>query len=386
MDPKQVIVDRFTSVEPALAAISRWLYENPEISNEEHASSARLAAFLEDNGLAVDHPAWGLDTAFDARAGSYGPEVVICAEYDALPEVGHACGHNIIATAACGAGVSLASVADELGFRVRVLGTPAEEAHGGKIDLIAAGAFAGVAAAMMIHPSPEDVVDPSFLAVAHINVDFHGKESHAAFRPQVGVNALDAAVQAYVNISTLRQTLYNTDKVHGVITYGGGAPNVIPANTSLAFYVRAATTERLAELRTKVEACFQAAALATGCSVEIRPGGHTYTEMHNDPVMVDLFTANSAALGRTMGRSAALDPGASGSTDMANVSRIVPTIHPMLSINSNPAVNHQREFAAHTITPDGDMALRHGAIAMAWTVADLAATNRWDELGGALPK
>ncbi len=386
MDHKQVVVDRFSAVEPDLRDISKWLYENPEIAYEERASSARLVEFLRGNGFAVEYPAWGLETAFDARVGGEGPEVVICAEYDALPEVGHACGHNLIATAACGAGVALAPLADELGFRVRVLGTPAEEAYGGKIDLIEAGAFEGAAAAMMIHPSPEDVLDPSFLAVAHLDIDFFGKESHAAFAPQVGINALDAAVQAYVNISTLRQTLYNTDKVHGVITYGGGAPNVIPAHTSLAFYVRAASMERLAELRTKVEACFEAAAMATGCSVEIKPRGHTYTEMHNDPVMVDLFAANSGALGRTMGRAATLDPGAAGSTDMANVSRIVPTIHPMLGINSAPAVNHQREFAAHTVTPDGERAIRDGAIAMAWTVVDVATAGRWDELGGALPR
>jgi amidohydrolase len=386
MDPKQVVVDRFSTVEPALRDISKWLYENPEIAYEERGSSARLVEFLRDNGLTVDYPAWGLETAFDARTGSEGPEVVICAEYDALPEVGHACGHNVIATAACGAGVALAGLTDELGFRVRILGTPAEESYGGKIDMIEAGAFEGAAAAMMIHPSPEDVVDPAFLAVAHLDIDFYGKESHAAFAPQVGINALDAAVQAYVNVSTLRQTLYNTDKMHGVITHGGGAPNVIPQHTSLAFYVRAASMTRLAELRTKVEACFEAAALATGCSVEIKPRGHTYTEMHNDPVMVELFSANSDELGRTMGSASTHDPGAAGSTDMANVSRIVPTIHPMLSINSAPAVNHQREFAAHTVTPDGERAIRDGAIAMAWTVVDIATEDRWDELGAALPR
>lgn len=385
MDPKQVVADRFSTVEAELRHISRWMFEHPELAYEEHASSARLVEFLRANGFDVEYPAWGLDTAFDARIGSAGPEVVICAEYDALPEVGHACGHNVIAASAGGAGVALSAVADELGFRLRVLGTPAEESFGGKIDLIEAGAFEGVAAAMMVHPSPEDVVDPSFLAVAHLDIDFYGKESHAAFRPQLGINALDAAVQAYVNVSTLRQSLYNTDKVHGVITHGGGAPNVIPPHTSLAFYVRAATMTRLDELQKRVEECFEAAALATGCSVEVRPRGHTYTEMHNDPVLVSLYASNSETLGRPMGRAADRDPGAAGSTDMANVSRIVPTIHPMLGINSYPAVNHQREFAAHTVTPDGERAIRDGAIGMAWTVVDVAVTGRWGDLGGALP-
>ncbi len=380
MDPKQLIVDRFDTVESELREISRWLYEHPEIANEERASSARLVEFLREQGMHVEYPAWGLETAFDARAGGEGPEVVICAEYDALPEVGHACGHNIIATAACGAGVALAEVAGDLGFRVRVLGTPAEEAHGGKIDLINAGAFASAAAAMMIHPAPEDTVDPVFLSVTHLEIEYHGKESHAAFAPQVSINALDAAVQAYNNISMLRQTLYSTDKVHGTITYGGGAPNVIPSFTSLAFYVRAISLERLEVLEAKVARCFEAAAMATGCSYTIKPSGHVYTEMVNCAPMVDLFAANASRLGRPMGWAADRDPSAGGSTDMANVSKVVPTIHPMLGINSLPAVNHQREFAAHTITADGERALCDGAIAMAWTVVDLARGNRWEDL------
>ncbi len=334
MDPKQRTADRFGTVESELREISRWLYENPELANEERASSARLVEFLRAQGMDVEYPAWGLETAFDARAGSAGPEVVICAEYDALPEVGHACGHNIIAASACGAGVALADVADELGFSVRVLGTPAEEAHGGKVDLIEAGAFATATAAMMVHPSPHDTVDPEFLAVAHLEVEFHGKEAHAAFAPQVSINALDAAVQAYNAISMLRQTLYPTDKVHGTISYGGGAPNVIPSFTAMGFYVRAATLERLDELQAKVEACFEAGALATGCTYSVRAAGHTYTEMVNNPVMVELFAANAEAMGRPMGRVVNPGSGVAGSTDMANVSQIVPTIHPFMGINS----------------------------------------------------
>jgi amidohydrolase len=276
--------------------------------------------------------------------------------------------------------VALGVVADELGFSVRVLGTPAEEAHGGKVDLIEAGAFATTTAAMMVHPSPEDTVDPEFLAVAHLEVEFHGKEAHAAFAPQVSINALDAAVQAYNAISMLRQTLYPTDKVHGTISYGGGAPNVIPSFTAMGFYVRAATLERLDELQAKVEACFEAGALATGCTFSVRPAGHTYTEMVNNPVMVELFAANAEAMGRTMGRLRNPGSGVAGSTDMANVSKMVPTIHPMLGINSLPAVNHQRDFAAHTVSPDGERAIRDGALAMAWTVVDLAMGDRWAEL------
>ena len=384
MDPKQIATDRFLAVEPQLLEISRFMYANPELAYKEFDASSKLAAFLASQGFDVRYPAWGLDTAFDAVIGPAGPEVVICAEYDALPEVGHACGHNIIATAAAGAGAALAPLADDLGVRVRVLGTPAEEAYGGKVDLLDAGAFETATAAMMIHPSPTDLVDPSFLAIAHIDVEFHGKESHAAFAPQLGINALDAAVQAYVNVSTLRQALYPTDKVHGVVTYGGAAPNVIPAFTSMAWYVRAATKTRLDELYPKVLACFEAAARATGCSFEVKQTGHPYTDMVNDPVMVDLFAANSEALGRTMGRMADNDPSEGGSSDMGNVSHAVASIHPMIGINSHPAVNHQKEFAAHTITPDGDAAIRDGALAMAGTIIDLARDDRWSELGSAL--
>ena len=385
MDLKAVAEEHYSGVDAELRALSTWMYENPETGFQEFETSARLVAFLRNQGFEVDYPAWGLDTAFDAVAGSAGPEVVICAELDALPEVGHACGHNIIATAAAGAGLALLPLVDQLGIRLRVLGTPAEETYGGKVDLINAGAFESADAAMMIHPTPSDLVDPSVLAVAHLDVEFHGKESHAAFAPQISRNALDAAVQGYVNVSTLRQKLYSTDRVHGTITYGGGAPNVIPAFTSMAWYVRAATAERLEELQAQVVACFEGAAIATGCTFEIKPRGNTYTDMISDPVMVDLFAANSAALGRPMARMADLDEGGGGSTDMGNVSHVVPSIHPMLGINSGPAVNHQKEFAAHTVTPDGEKAIRDGALAMAWTIIDLATADRWSDLGSASP-
>jgi amidohydrolase len=380
VDTKQRAADRFSEIEPELRDLSRWMYEHPEVAFEEKQTSAHLVEYLANSGFRVEYPAYGLDTAFAARIGDSGPEVVICCELDALPEVGHACGHNIIASSAVGAGIALAPLVDELGITVTVLGTPAEEMYGGKIDLIRAGAFSGAAAAMMVHPANEDTVDKNFLAVTHIDVEFHGKESHAAFKPQVGINALDAAVQAYVAVSTLRQALYPTDKVHGVITYGGGAPNVIPAYTSMSWYVRAATAERLDELYTKVIACFESAALATGCTYQIDRRGHPYSDLRSNEVMADLYAANSAVLGRPMGRGADMDPGASGSTDMGNVSYEVPTIHPMLDIKALPAVNHQKDFAAHTLSPTGEQALRDGAVAMAWTIIDLAESDRWDEL------
>jgi amidohydrolase len=364
-----------------LLEISRWMYENPEVAYHEFATSARLVEFLGDHGFDVEYPAYGLDTAFAARVGGDGPHVVICAEYDALPGVGHACGHNIIATSAIGAGAALAPLVEELGIRLTVLGTPAEEHYGGKVDLIRAGAFEGVAAAMMIHPSTDDVVDPKVIAVAHIDVHYRGKEAHASAHPQLGVNALDAFVQAYVNVSTLRQAIYPTDKIHGIIRDGGHAPNIVPAYTRSSWYVRAETKERLDVLFPRVIACFEAAALATGCSVEVEHVGHTYTELVSDKTLVEYFAANSAELGRPMRRGREVPPGQAGSTDMGNVSLLVPSIHPMIDIAATPHVNHQPEFAAHTITPDGDKAIVDGATAMAWTVIDLAENRAWDQLG-----
>lgn len=363
-----------------LRQISHWMYENPELAYKETKSSARLVEYLRSRDFEVEYPAYGLDTAFAARLGSTGPHVVICAEYDALPSIGHACGHNIIATAALGAAYALAPMVDDLGIRLTVLGTPAEENFGGKVDLIEAGAFEEVQAAMMIHPSTADVVDPNVIAVAHLDIHYRGKAAHASAYPQQGINALDAAVQAYVNVSTLRQHIYPTDKVHGIIAQGGDAPNVIPEYTRSSYYVRAQNRDRLDVLVPKVTACFEGAAIATGCTLEVESVGHVYDELVSNQIMVELFAANSAKLNRPMLRGDELPPSQTGSTDMGNVSKVTPTIHPMLGINSAPAVNHQKEFAAHTITPDGDRAITDGALAMAWTIIDLADRDRWDEL------
>lgn len=377
---KEQARQRVEEVGETLREVSRFMYENPELAYQEHKSSARLVEFLTASGFDVTYPAYGLDTAFAARAGSSGPHVVVCAEYDALPGVGHACGHNIIAAAALGTAHALRPLVDDLGIRLTILGTPAEENYGGKVDLIDAGAFEGVDAAMMIHPSPADVVDPRVIAVAHLDIHYRGKSAHASAYPQQGINALDAAVQAYVNVSTLRQHIYPTDKVHGIIAQGGDAPNIVPEYTRSSWYVRAEHRVRLEELMPKVRACFEAAALATGCELEIEDIGHVYDEMTSDPVMTELYAANSASLGRTMLRGSDLPPSQTGSTDMGNVSKLVPTIHPMLSIDCLPAVNHQKEFAAHTVTAAGERAIADGALGMAWTIIDLAEGDRWDDL------
>ena len=370
----------FTSIEKELHEISRWLFDNPEIRYQEFESSRRIADYLQERDFTVEHPAYGLDTAFAANVGSEGPRVVICCEYDALPEVGHACGHNIIATAAIGAGVAIAGLVEDLGIRVTVLGTPAEEGGGGKVELINAGAFSDAAAAMMIHPSTRNKLDPSFQAREMFTVEYFGKESHAAFAPQVGVNALDAFVQAYINVSTLRQSLYGSDVVHVIVEHGGDASNIIPKYTRSAWGVRAANKKRLQALIPKVMACFEAAATATGCRLEVNSNDHPYDNMANNPVMTSLFAENSAELGRPMPTEEELGA-EGGSSDMGNVSQFVPSIHPMLEIDAGGAVNHQAEFAAATITPSGDQAIRDGALAMAYTIIDMAERDVWDQLG-----
>ncbi len=371
---------RIADHQTRLEELNRWLYDHPELAYQEYRSSQHLAQILQGYGFEVEYPAYGLETSFAARAGTEGPELIICCEYDALPDVGHACGHNIIASSAVGAGLALRPLVEDLGFRLTVLGTPAEEAYGGKVDLINAGAFAGATAAMMVHPSPRDVVDAPCLAITHLEATFHGKEAHASAYPHRGLNALDAFVQAYVNISTLRQHILYTDKIHGIITEGGQAPNIVPALTRSKWYVRSLDHERLDELKARVVSCFEAAALATGCRVELTSSGHRYTELISNPLLADLYAANSETLGRPMGRGADLSPSEAGSTDMGNVSLVVPAIHPMLSLNCAPVGNHQPEFTRQTITPEGHRAITDGALGMAWTVIDLAAGDLWEHL------
>lgn len=380
MSSKQRALAAFEAVESDLQEISRWMYEHPETAYEEYESSTKLAEFLGRHGFVVEYPAYGLETAFAARAGRSGPEVVICCEYDALPEVGHACGHNIIATSSVGAGVALAGLVDELEVQVTVLGTPAEEKTGGKIDLIIAGAFAGAACSMMVHPTDRNLLDPLCLVIEEVVVEFHGRESHAAASPQKGINALDAAVAAYTNVSHLRQALYPTDKVHGVITYGGAAANVIPAFTSMSWYIRAESEARFEELKAKVLACFEAAAVGTGCRLVTKEVGHRFLDLHTNNLMIELFAANARELGREMKYQSDYPPDETGSTDMGNVSHIVPSIHPELTIDPGEWTNHQKGFAQHTITPAGELALRDAALAMAWTVIDLAEGDRWPDL------
>jgi amidohydrolase len=354
----------------ALVALSHRVHQANEIRFEERRSADMVASALAGGGFQVQHGVCGLETAFVATAGSGPLTVGICAEYDALPGIGHACGHNVIAAAAAGAGMALASVADDLGVTVRVLGTPAEESGGGKILMLDGGAFDGVHAAMMVHPAPEERPHADCLAVAHFRVQYRGKEAHASAYPERGLNAADALTVAQVAIGLLRQHFEPHDQVHGIVTKGGDAPNIVPAHTTARFYVRARDLEALARLRARVDRCFDAGALATGTTFSHEEESSPYSEFTPDLEIGDLYRRNAETLGRTFPD---LPPRKGGSTDMANVSLRMPTIHPLIQIDAKGASNHQPEFTAACVTPSADRAVRDGALAMAMTVADLAA-------------
>ena len=359
-----------------LVALSHRIHAHPELKFEEERTSAWTAAALSDAGLPVELGICALPTAFASRIGRGPLHLAICAEYDALPGIGHACGHNIIAASAVGAALALAPLVDDLGITLHVLGTPAEEGGGGKIMMLERGAFAGIHAAMMVHPTPREDIYPRITAVAHMHVAYTGRESHAAIAPELGVNAADAFTVAQVAIGLLRQHLRATDQVHGVVTRGGDVANVVPAHTEGLWMARARTLAALDELRPRVEQCFEAGALATGATLAIRDEAPPYAQMEHDHDMAELYRANALELGRP--------PSADGvgtfSTDMGNVSLAMPSIHPCIAIDTNGAVNHQPAFAEAAINPSADRAVVEGALAMAWTAIDIATGPLRDRL------
>ncbi|MFC5907707.1 M20 family metallopeptidase [Streptacidiphilus monticola] len=371
---RSLLAEAVTAASGRLVSLSHRLHAHPETAWEEEKAARWTASLLDDLGFAVTPGVCDLPTAFRATVGSGPLHVALCAEYDALPGLGHACGHNIIAASAVGAAAALTRVADGLGLTVTVLGTPAEEGGGGKILMLERGAFAGVDVAMMVHPGPVDVAEAEPFAVAHLGVRYTGRAAHAAAYPEQGRNAADAFTVAQVGIGLLRQQLPPTTRVHGLVTRGGEAPNAIPERTQGRWYVRAGSLEELERVRPRVEACFRAGALASGCALEIEPESPPYSEFRNDAELVALYRRNAEGIGRRF--AAPGDPAARmnrASTDMGNVSRVVRALHPYLGIDSLPAVNHQREFAAACATAAADAAVLDGALALALTAADLAA-------------
>jgi amidohydrolase len=353
-----------------LIDVSHQIHAHPELCFEERFAHDLLTGVLEGEGLAVDRSARGIATAFEAAAGSAGPRVAVVCEYDALPGIGHACGHNVIAAAGLGAGLAAAALADSLGGRVLVVGTPAEEGGGGKVPLLDGGTFVDVEAALMVHPADADLAAMDVVALHQLHVSYTGEAAHAAAAPHAGRNALDAAVLGYVNVAALRQHIDPSERVHGIITDGGDRPNIVPHFARAEWIVRSSTVSRLRALEQRVLACLQAGAGAAGCEMQVEWIDPVYADMIDNAAIVERYRANALALGRTV-RTPSPSARVVGSTDMGNVSYAVPSIHPMIQVAPPGVPIHTPAFAGFAAGPEGDRAVIDGAKALAFTVADL---------------
>jgi amidohydrolase len=368
---KQAALAEIDVIADRLVHVSREIHAHPELNYEEHFAHDLLADVLDDRGLASVRGAYDVETAFEARVGDTGPEVAVLLEYDALPGIGHACGHNVIAAAGLGAGLATALVAREAGGRLRIMGTPAEEGGGGKVLMARQGAFDGLTAAMMVHPADADLLRMDAIAVQTVLVDYEGKAAHAAAAPWEGRNALDAAVLGYMNVAALRQHIRPTERVHGIITQGGEKANIVPRQSQAHWMVRSDTIETLLPLRERVVACLEGAAQACGCTMRTTWDGHRYADMRDSSPIAAAYVRNAATVGRTVLDPATLGHRVVGSTDMGNVSYLTPSIHPMIQVAPRGVAIHTADFAAYAGAEEGDRAVLDGARAMALTVIDL---------------
>lgn len=358
-------VDRWR---PRMLDLSHALHADPELSGEEHRAAERVRALLAEAGFRFDVPQPAAPTALRAEAGEGELVAVFCIEYDALPGIGHACGHNVNAAATLGAALALASAAVPLGLTIRVLGTPAEESHGGKVDLLEEGMFDGAAMAFMIHASGEDAVGNSSLALGCWDLTFHGRAAHAATAPEDGVNALSALVVAQTAVGLLRQQLPRDVVVSQVVTDGGSAPNVIPDRTSARLEVRAPRRDQLDAAWAAVRRCFEAGAHATGCTLDIEQSGNVFADLRQDGFLAGAY---AEAMERR-GRSVPLRGDAIASTDMGNVSHRVPSIHPMVGYDVGGAAHHTAEFALAGAGTSADLAVVDAAYGLAAAAARAA--------------
>ena len=366
------IKQRIDEVSEELISASHAIHANPELAFKEFFACETLTTALEHHDIKTEKAVYSLETSFEAKLNtdSAGPTVAILAEYDALPGIGHACGHNIIATSALGAALGLHAVAQELQGGVRLIGTPAEEKGGGKELMARNGAFEGIDAAMMIHPAGTNLASMPCICVAEVEVIYHGKSSHASAMPHKGINALDGLLLAYQAISNLRQHIRSTERIHGIITEGGSAPNIVPDRSAGQFYVRAADDKELAQLKPRVQSCFEAGAKGSGCEVEVNWANVDYLDLNTNWPLAELFQEHAESLGREfIPYEEAVKFGA-GSTDMGNVSHRLPSIHPMLAVAPPNVVIHNPEFAKWAASEKGDAAVIDGAKALALTATD----------------
>jgi amidohydrolase len=353
-----------------LESLSHQIHDNPELGYQEVKASGWLTEFLAGQGFKVERGVAGVDTAFRATIETgQGPAIAILCEYDALPAIGHACGHNVIATAGVGAGAALAAVRDLLPQgSVHVIGTPAEEGGGGKVRLIRGGVFRDVDAAMMIHGWDRWVPHQDLLGVVRVGFEFTGKAAHASADPWEGVNALDGVIQTFNNVGMLRQQVRPDARIHGIVTSGGAAPNIIPEYAAAMFYVRAANLDYLTELNARVIACAEGAAKATGCAVKVTEYDNTYEPMKRNQTLADAFRVNMERVG--VPESPEL-PERLGSSDVGNVSQVIPTIQPYVRIAPEGTPWHSRAFAEAAVSPLAREGMLAAAKVMAMTTLDL---------------
>lgn len=354
--------------------ISGFLYSNPETGGEEYKAAGILSNKLESEGFRVERNFCSLETAFKATldSGKKGETIALLCEYDALPEIGHACGHNLIAAMSIGAAIGLKSVINEVGGKIVVFGTPAEETDGAKVCLVNQGAFEGVTAAMMVHPSPESEESGTSLALNALQFRYFGKAAHAAASPEAGISALDAVLALFSSINALRQFVGKDVSIHGIITRGGTAPNIVPDFAEAKFYIRAADKKTLEQVTERVRECACGAEKMTGARLELSSFEAAYDNLKTNRVLSVIFNKNLHELGERKIKP----PGkGNGSIDMGNVSHVVPTIHPWLGIGNDQVMLHTKEFADYTMTENGKRTINKGACAMALTAYDVMSSG-----------
>ncbi|MDR6558638.1 amidohydrolase [Arthrobacter pascens] len=358
--------------QPRILRLSHAIHADPELSGEEFRAAKRAGALLRSGGFSFDAAQPTLPAAFSARYGSGQLVVALCVEYDALPAIGHACGHNVNAASAVGAALALAAVADDLGITVKVLGTPAEETTGGKADLIKEGFFDDVSLAMMAHAGAEDVVGGSSLAMSMWDVLYEGRPSHAAAAPAEGINALDALVVAQTAVALARQQLPSGSVVSLIVTEGGSAVNVIPDRARASVEMRSPSLATLRVIEERVRRCLEAGALASGATLKVTPVGNAYAELRQDRFLSEAYREAMTARGRRV----EFNDSPVASTDMGNVSQLVPSIHPLLGYDVGGAAHHTADFAAYGSSASADSAVMDGAFGLAAAAAAAARDPR----------
>ena len=371
---KNILLEKGQELHEKLCEISDYIYKNPELGNQEYKAAEVLTSFLKEHNFEIEKGLLGIETAFRAIYDSKkeGPTIGYLCEYDALPKIGHGCGHNMIGVMSSGAAVALSKVLDEIGGKIIVYGTPAEETNGGKVILAEAGVFDELDAAMIVHPDGETRASGSSSALYPIRFIYKGKTAHAASCPEKGINALNSVIKLFNGIDALRQHVTPDVKMHGIITKGGVAANIVPDEAVADFYFRASTKERVTEVIEKVKKIAEGAALMTGATLEMERYELPYDDLKTNEKLSEMFNENLRALGITD-----INPGKAtgGSSDIGNVSHVAPTIHPYIGITDCPMIGHSVEMAKATTTKKAHDRLLIAALAMAYTGYDVIVRN-----------